>query len=675
MRWREAASELDALADADRQRPDLRYLRARVAKELGDHAAAVKLLDGLTLPAIAASVARLRAEAQAKAGPFEPAAQYFAARDGVLNHLRAAEAFERAGKPEEARGVLTRALAATKSHGAETKLRALRMGIAERAKLGDQGLADARWISREAPGHASGEAARALERRLDPGARASGAELLARAEKLAQAGKADLALADVEAARAGMTPGDHAAAHGRVLYKLRRYAEAARELDKAAKLRSSDDDAFMAARALSRANRDADAIVAYDKLLRDHPRTDHAEEAAYLAARLAMLTGKNDDAVSRYGAYLRRHRKGKHADAARYERALVELAAGRPASAVEPLGELARAEDNKAERARLRELEGVAALKSGDTARAQAAFVEVMKTQPLSFFAQAAEARLVSMGVAPPPRIEPAEAAATSALSPTLPADVEVLHGLGLDDEAEEALRAGEKALAAAHQPRGVEALCGAYGKLDHATRRFRIAQDQVKAETLLREPSAATRWAWECLYPAPYLPTVREVEGREGLPTGLVHAIMRQESAFDVDVVSPANAVGLMQLLPTTAREVAKRAGVPFEEEWLTRPITNVDLGARYLGILMKTWRGNLPLAIASYNAGPEAVSRWLEGTPGVEVDVFVARIPYGETRTYVSRVMGNLARYRALDAGPSSVAALSLPVDPSLRAEPGSF
>ena len=149
----------------------------------------------------------------------------------------------------------------------------------------------------------------------------------------------------------------------------------------------------------------------------------------------------------------------------------------------------------------------------------------------------------------------------------------------------------------------------------------------------------------------------------------------MRQESAFDIDVVSPANAVGLMQLLPTTAREVSTRAGSVFEEDSLTRPIANVDLGARYLGILMKTWKGSLPLAIASYNAGPKAVSRWLEGAPGVEIDVFVARIPYGETRTYVSRVMGNLARYRYLLSGVSGLTKLTLGVDGALRAEETSF
>ncbi|MCC6648849.1 MAG: transglycosylase SLT domain-containing protein [Polyangiaceae bacterium] len=675
MRWREAAVALDALPEAERARPDLRYLRARVASELGDPAAVLRLLDGATMPALAASVAGLRADAQAKVGPFEAAAQYFAAREGLSNQLRAAEAEERAGKPDDARATLTRALAVTKARAAETRLRAARMGLAERSKQGDQGLADARWISREAPGHASGEAAIALLRRLAPDAHPSSEELLARADKLAQAGKATLALADIEAARAGTNEGELTAAHGRVLYKLRRYAEAARVLGRAAKLRSSDDDAFLAARALSRANRDADAIRAYDALRREHPRSDHAEEAAYLAARLSMLLGENEDAVARYGAYLKRYRKGKHAAAAEYDRALVLLAEGRPADAVDALGALARAEDDKAERARLRELEGVAAMKAGDAARAEAAFVEVMKTQPLSFPAQAAEARLVAMGVTPPPRLGPPESGTSAPLSPTLPADAAVLHGLGLDDEAEQALRAGEKALSAAHQPRGVEALCAAYGALDHATRRYRVAQAEVKAATLLSAPSAATRWAWECLYPAPYLPTVREVEAREGLPTGLVHAIMRQESAFDVDVVSPANAVGLMQLLPATAREVSKRAGAAFEDGWLTRPGTNIDLGARYLGILQKTWQGNLPLAVASYNAGPAAVSRWLEGAKGAEIDVFVARIPYGETRTYVSRVMGNLARYRYLDGGLDAVQALPLAIDHALRAAPDAF
>jgi soluble lytic murein transglycosylase len=87
--------------------------------------------------------------------------------------------------------------------------------------------------------------------------------------------------------------------------------------------------------------------------------------------------------------------------------------------------------------------------------------------------------------------------------------------------------------------------------------------------------------------------------------------------------------------------------------------------LGARYLRKLLDWFAGNLALAAAGYNAGPSAVERWITNSPGLELDLFVARIPYEETRAYVERVVGNHARYRYLAGGESAVpkVALSLP------------
>lgn len=681
-RWAEAKAQLDALPEAERARPEMRYLRARVASELKEHAAVVALLAELEkqLPLLEPGIARLRAEAQLEVGPAADAAAYFAARGGLRALTRAATAYERAGKPDEARRTIDRALAAAKGGAAEAAARAVRARVAEATGARDVALADAKWILREAPADRTAEEASALVTRLDPAWKPATSERLGRADKLAAAGKIDEALSELSAASQSPAPpdeGELAHARGMALYKARRYEGAAGELSRAVarRAKTADEDAFHAARALSRANRDEEAIRAYRAIVKEDPKSARAEEASYLAARLAMLLGKLEDARAAYASHLKRYKRGKHAEAATYELALVHVAEREFAKAQRLFGELARAEDNKQEAARLRELEGAAAQKAGDSGTAKAAFQDVIRAQPLSFSALAARARLAQMGAPLPAPIEPAEAASSPPLGVKLPPAAELLHLLGLDDEAEDALRAKEKELAQAAAPRGVEALCAAYGTLDHATRRYRIAQDQVKAETLRHEPSQATRWAWECLYPRPYADDVRRVESREGLPAGIVHAVMRQESGFDVDVVSPANAVGLLQLLPTTAREIAKRSDVPFEEGSLVKAPVNVDLGARYLSLLVRMWKGSLPLAIASYNAGPSAVSRWLEHAGDTEVDFWVARIPYGETRTYVGRVMGNFARYRYLESGVAGVPELALAVDTSLRAEPGAF
>jgi soluble lytic murein transglycosylase len=136
----------------------------------------------------------------------------------------------------------------------------------------------------------------------------------------------------------------------------------------------------------------------------------------------------------------------------------------------------------------------------------------------------------------------------------------------------------------------------------------------------------------------------------------------MRQESAFQVDVVSPAGAQGLMQLMPNTARRAAAEVDMTHDSAQVFRPDVNIALGAFYIGKLLESFHGSIPLAVAGYNAGPHAAARWLDCADDREADLWIARIPYYETRNYVSRVLGNFARYQYLSAGVSNVTELSL-------------
>ncbi len=670
-RWQDAARGLDALPGADRQKPEIRFVRAFVAKRLGDDAAVVALLEGLALPAVDESVKRLRAEAQLVAGPYEEAARYLEARGGAKELVAAATAYERGAKPADARRVADRAVSAAKGPS-EPSARAVRMRLAEAAGDKTTAISDARWLAERAPEIA--EALAVLER-LSPSFRLSGQDREARAEKLAEAGRVDAALTELELSRTAPSPSSPAEARharGMVLFKGRRYAEAADVLAKAKSPDTAEDDAFYAARALSRAHRDAEAIPRYDAIARGGG--SHADEAEYLAARLSMLLGRTDDARKRYSAYLRAAKPGKSRARAEQELALLEVTLA-PASARRRLERLADAEKTPAEAARLRELQGVAALASGDRDGAASLFVDVLRAQPLSFAALAARARLVGMGREAPPIFEPSQVRASAPIAPTLPTGPSLLRALGLERLAEESLRGLEGDVASAFKGREAEALCSVYGQLEPAGRRYRLAQRDVKVETLFREPGASNRWAWDCLFPRPYPSFVAEVEQREKLPRGLVHAVMRQESSFDPEVVSPARAVGLMQLLPSTAREIAKRSDVPFDDGWLTDAHVNVDLGARYLSLLLSTFRGNVALAVASYNAGPKAVSSWLKGQKDGQLDLFVANIPYAETRVYVGRVLANQARYAYLEGGPAAVPPLPLEVPDGLVAPDDAF
>ena len=134
-----------------------------------------------------------------------------------------------------------------------------------------------------------------------------------------------------------------------------------------------------------------------------------------------------------------------------------------------------------------------------------------------------------------------------------------------------------------------------------------------------------------------------------------LAASVMREESAFDPDALSPAGAMGLMQLMPDTGRAMAKAAGITaFDLAELFDPGTNVRFGARYLAELGEIFDWNLAKTVAAYNAGPNAVKRWAASGPH-EADEFIESIPYRETRAYTKRVIesyGNYLRYAGIGA-----------------------
>ncbi len=243
-----------------------------------------------------------------------------------------------------------------------------------------------------------------------------------------------------------------------------------------------------------------------------------------------------------------------------------------------------------------------------------------------------------------------------------MPRPPALLHSVGLDGAAEKRLRGMEDETAKQYPGRESEALCELYGKLTGASRRHQIGNRAVSLAVLMRAPTATERWAWHCLYPHPYSRLVRGQEDRHQLPAGLIHAVMRQESAFRATAVSRVGARGLMQLMPKTAELASGELKLATTPEQISRPDVNLKLGAFYLGKLLRTFQHNLPLAVAAYNAGPHAVDAWLKGAGGRELDLWVAAIPYAETRHYVERVLGNFARYQWLAGGADNVAPVEL-------------
>ncbi len=166
--------------------------------------------------------------------------------------------------------------------------------------------------------------------------------------------------------------------------------------------------------------------------------------------------------------------------------------------------------------------------------------------------------------------------------------------------------------------------------------------------------------WPWEpnllrAIYPLPFRYLVEAEARDQGLDPHLVAGLIRQESAFWAEARSRADARGLMQLLPSTARELARARGPDgfHADEHLYRPEVNLHLGMTFLVDLHRRFPGELPLVLSAYNAGPTRARRWQQFPEATDEDRFVERIPFSETRGYVKNVLRNRALYAWLYGG----------------------
>ncbi|MCA2977651.1 MAG: lytic transglycosylase domain-containing protein [Myxococcaceae bacterium] len=159
-------------------------------------------------------------------------------------------------------------------------------------------------------------------------------------------------------------------------------------------------------------------------------------------------------------------------------------------------------------------------------------------------------------------------------------------------------------------------------------------------------------RLLWEIAFPKAYRDLVEaSADEADALDPDLLQAIMREESALDPKALSWAGALGLCQLMPYTAAEVAAKLKLPRPSTAaLLEPELNVRLGARYLADLVARFDGVHPFAVASYNAGPGAVNRWRRELPQDDLAAFVEQIPLQETRQYVKRVLRTYNTYKLL-------------------------
>lgn len=158
-----------------------------------------------------------------------------------------------------------------------------------------------------------------------------------------------------------------------------------------------------------------------------------------------------------------------------------------------------------------------------------------------------------------------------------------------------------------------------------------------------IRSMAAAKYWHdLDIRFPLAYLENYRHSAETQSVELSWIYGISRQESSFAPDIESRSGAMGLMQILPTTAAEMARDIGVKYEENRLTEPDYNIPLGTAYLSKGQKTLQGNMVYATAGYNAGINAARRWLnDGRDKLPLDIWIETIPYKETRGYVKNVL----------------------------------
>jgi soluble lytic murein transglycosylase len=261
------------------------------------------------------------------------------------------------------------------------------------------------------------------------------------------------------------------------------------------------------------------------------------------------------------------------------------------------------------------------------------------------------EAPVQAAGV-PTPGI--AQASATPAALPPNSATIRLLIAAGLYDLAIHELHYAQRAWGPLASVDATLAwIHGQQGDMRRGINTMRRAYPQYMAvggETLPREVLAV-------IFPIDYWDLIRKHSAAHGLDAYTVAALVAQESSFMPAVRSPANAYGLMQIIPSTGRILARAEGLgPFSINMLTNPELNVRMGTRHFAGLIRRF-GGVHYALASYNAGESRIVRWKAERPGLDKDEFIDDIPFPETQIYVKKILGTAEDYRRL-YGPGGMA-----------------
>lgn len=376
-------------------------------------------------------------------------------------------------------------------------------------------------------------------------------------------------------------------------------------------------------------------------LRKDYPRA--ADYYSYLAEHFS--SNKNASAAHWRAGWLN-YRLGNFKDAERIFDEQIHNFPGTPetASALYWRGRLYESQDH-------------------NLAQAAANYRTILRVYQHFFYAQMARQRLAALGsteVASVPDLDGIKSPDLPPLAETFPEDsphlakAKLLANAGLNDYIPREIAADPdsgswSALAEAQ-------IYASYGEAYRAMRALKRALPGAASASIQSIPLAY----WHILFPEPYWTTIKAESAKNNLDPYLVASLIRQESEFNPSAISYANAWGLMQLLPSVGKTLARQEGMThFETFQLLDPDTNIRLGTRYLKQMLDHFGGVPEYALAAYNAGDSRVEDWQAAGPYTGIDEFVESIPFTQTRDYVQAILRNIEIYREIDANTTATSA----------------
>jgi soluble lytic murein transglycosylase len=424
------------------------------------------------------------------------------------------------------------------------------------------------------------------------------------------------------------------------LFRLRRYDEALKAFGD---LEPKEDVRLWYARSLARAGRVPESVTHFEKLAADS-KTEIGVRARFLAALLLDGKGHADRARRYFQSVASAKRYPGLANAARWRLGWSAYRGGRWGEAVgylEPLAANGRGDVIAGLRARYWRAR---ALEQQGAEQARAEFETLAREFPLTYYGWRARSRLASA----PPALGGRPAEGKAALSGADLARPRILLQAGL---AEESIRELSRVVGRARGLGDRLALAELYTEAGDYNRAQRLMVDAYQ-ESLARGPQPGAEAAWWYAWPTAYAEFVdRATDAPQSVAPQLVYSIMREESGYRPKVRSVSGARGLLQIMEPTGQRLAQAVGRPsFDADDLFEPSVNIHLGTHYLSELSRRFPGRLSAAIASYNAGPNAVGDWVGRDGHREDDEWVEAIPYEQTRGYVRRVLRSLYAYRVL-------------------------